>query len=226
MSDLYNKLSEEFPQEMVGTLSKGGRNFLFIPVSEVITRMNKVVGVDGWSMTVIRCERDALDSEYVIAHVRVELLNDDSTALVTRDSMGGQKINRTKQDDIINLGDDFKGAVADAFKKAVQTLGVGLYLARSQDAREIEQVIDASNIEPTDHEVRWENFVGLSKSLNASQKTLLTKAWKKEYGDAPKPLNPNAVTDEALNFLLAEIIKVKFSATEVEPTAPHRADLA
>ena len=47
--DVYGPLSEAFLQEMERTLIKGGTNLIYIPVSEVINRMNKVLGVENWS---------------------------------------------------------------------------------------------------------------------------------------------------------------------------------
>jgi hypothetical protein len=57
---------------------------------------------------------------------------------VTKDGFGGQKIKRTKAGEIVDLGDEFKGAFSDALKKAAQQFGVALYLARSDEALSIE----------------------------------------------------------------------------------------
>ena len=40
--------------------------------------------------------------------------------------------------DILDLGDEMKGAVSDALKKAAQHFGVGLYLARSEESMHLE----------------------------------------------------------------------------------------
>ena len=44
-NEIYQLLSEQFPQEMERTLNKGGASLTYIPVSEVVNRMNKVIGV-------------------------------------------------------------------------------------------------------------------------------------------------------------------------------------
>ena len=44
--NILNALSEPFPSEVEKQLKKGGASLTYIPVSEVITRLNKVLGVD------------------------------------------------------------------------------------------------------------------------------------------------------------------------------------
>lgn len=214
MSDMYNRLSEPFPQEMEKVINKGGVNLTYIPVSEVITRLNKVFGVDKWSYTVQKCERDAIDSDFVIAHVRIEYFVSEFSTIV-RDGIGGQKIKRTKAGQILDLGDEFKGAISDALKKAAQAFGVGLYLARSEDAIEIEQAIDAANVPLSEHEQKWENFKEVSKTLDKDGREQLGVFWKQNHGDKPKPTSHSQVTTEELDALLAETVRIQFGGTHV-----------
>jgi hypothetical protein len=127
-NELSAALSAPFPKEVERQLDKGGITLTYIPVSEVIVRLNEVFGVTGWSYTQIKCERDFLDPDFLVAHVRL------TVGATTRDGVGGQKIKRMKSGDIVDLGDEYKGAVSDALKKAAQSFGVGLYLARSISA--------------------------------------------------------------------------------------------
>lgn len=203
--DFYSPLSEPFPQEMERTLNKGGTNLTYIPVSEVINRLNKVLGVDKWSFTIVRCERDAIDPDFVVAHVR--LVWDTNGLPISRDGIGGQKIKRTKQGSIVDLGDEFKGAISDALKKAAQTLGVGLYLARSDDAMEIEQAMDA----PVDESVQtWESFVNISKGLSESKRSQLNDFWASISSNAPKPKRSSDVPLVQLQELLTEATRLSF----------------
>lgn len=211
MSDLYQKLSEHFPREMERTLNKGGANLTYIPVSEVINRMNKVLGVDNWSFS-IKGYTEIGDS--IVAHVAVVVIIDGKE--VTREGVGGQKIKRIKATGLaVDYGDEVKGAVSDALKKAVQTLGVGLYLARSEDAMEIENVIDASNTPPSEHETQWENFKVMSKSLSRTQREQLAKAWTETYGDKSKPTSASDVDPDTLNFLITQAVAAQLGATVV-----------
>jgi hypothetical protein len=190
---MHQDLSEQFPKEVERQLKKGGTSLTYIPVSEVINRLNKVLGIDGWSYEIIKCERDALDPDFIVAHVRMTVYpGSDRFVGVTKDGFGGQKIKRTKNGDIVDLGDEFKGAVSDALKKAAQSLGVGLYLARSEEAMGIEQ---EESIDPA-IEALWEQFVDLSRSLDADKKTQLGEFWKSHAGDRPKPTKATATKQD------------------------------
>jgi hypothetical protein len=196
-------------------LRKGGANLVYIPVSEVITRLNKVLGVDKWSFDIVSCQRDARDPDYIVAHVRITWHTSESVGWISRDGFGGQKIKRTKNGDIVDLGDEFKGAVSDALKKAAQTLGVGLYLSRSEEAIEIEEVIAASQAVEGDAELmqKWDNFMGLVKSLNGEQKAKLNTHWDAYAGGRAKPTKSTA-THEDLDELIAAIVKISFETPD------------
>jgi hypothetical protein len=194
---------------MERTLNKGGASLTYIPVSEVINRMNKVIGVEEWSFSIKKWEQLGTS---IVAHVVVNA-NINGT-MVSRDGVGGQKIKMNKQGEPVDIGDEVKGAVSDALKKAVQTLGVGLYLARSEEAMEIEQVMDAPA--PSSSEV--ENFsklVGITKTFSDDQKQALNQRWVSIAGDTPKPRKAGDVSSDLLEKLLTEAVSVSFNATAV-----------
>jgi len=206
-SNIYAALAENFSQEMERTVNKGGTALTYIPVSEVINRLNKVLGVDKWSFTIIRCERDGADPEFVVAHVRIEYFVADGQT-ITRDGFGGQKIKRTKQGQIVDLGDEFKGAISDALKKAAQTLGVGLYLARSDDAIEAEHFLEAESVQ--DNKVSlWNAFVSLAKGLDANQKNAMRERWNERTQGEPVPKSIDSVSVDDLEFIVAEVNRIK-----------------
>jgi len=218
MTNTYQQLTEPFHPEVERSITKSGTSLTYIPVSEVINRMNKVLGVDKWSMTVIKCERDAIDPDFVVAHVRVDWYYSDGIGYVTRDGIGGQKIKRNKQGGIVDLGDEFKGAISDALKKAAQTLGVGLYLARTDDAIEIEQVMEATaeaEAAPKADPTPWEQFLSLSKSLNKEQKETLRNSWSSFSEGKPTPTKETA-TQGDVEFLITEATRIYFGGTLVE----------
>ena len=201
--EIYGSLSEQFPKEMERNLNKGGTNLTYIPVSEVINRMNKVLGVENWSFS-IKGYTEIGDS--IVAHVTVIATIDGKE--VSRDGVGGQKIKRIKATGLaVDYGDEVKGSVSDALKKAVQTLGVGLYLARSDDAMEIEQAMDA----PVDESVQtWESFVSVSKGLNESKRSQLNDFWASISSNAPKPKRSSDVPLGQLQELLTEATRLSF----------------
>lgn len=212
-------LSEPFPPEMERELRKGGATLIYIPISEVIARLNRVFGPYGWSTEIIKCERDALDPEFIVAHVRLTVKTETEWGpVVTKDGFGGQKIKRTKNGDIVDLGDEFKGAVSDALKKAAQQLGIGLYLSRSDEALnlEIERDIAASapQIDPNISAL-WNKFRDASKDFSAEQKTKLNEFWSTYSGGRPKPSLETATMKDIM-ALIEESARIAFPGSEFE----------
>lgn len=218
MSNIYQQLSEPFPQEMERRLNKGGANLVYIPVSEVINRLNKVVGTENWSFTV-KDWRQVGNS--IVAHVSVVTTINGN--VVTREGVGGQRIKMSKQGDPIDIGDEVKGAVSDALKKAVQTLGIGLYLARSEDAIEIESVIEAGvqtqSQQPQEvGSPRYFQVKELFEALNDEKKQNVKKFWSEYSGGVSKPLSK--MDDEELDVIMSEIVRLNFDgAIAVDSTA-------
>lgn len=125
MSDVLEQLAAPFPKSTESSLKKGGTTLTYIPVSAVIARTNEVLGLD-WSYRVISTE--VVDG-WIIAHVRVNL-----PGISDRDGFGGQEIKHRRDGQILDMGHDYKGAVSDALKKALQAFGVGLYLATHDES--------------------------------------------------------------------------------------------
>lgn len=207
---MYQQLTEPFPQEMERSLNKGGANLTYIPVSEVINRLNKVIGVDKWSYSVKSWQQLG---NSIVAHVTLSADIDGN--FVNRDGVGGQKIKMTKQGEPVDIGDEVKGAVSDALKKAAQAFGIGLYLARSEDAMEIEQVIEAAaNVDPEAEKI-WTEFVNISKKLNPEQRDSLSSFWASYSGNSPKPKSPSDVNLADLKALQAEAVRLSFGGEYV-----------
>jgi recombination DNA repair RAD52 pathway protein len=206
VNEIYPQLTEQFPQEMERTLNKGGTNLTYIPVSEVINRMNKVLGVENWSFS-IKGYTEIGDS--IVAHVTVAAMIDGKE--VSRDGVGGQKIKRIKATGLaVDYGDEVKGAVSDALKKAVQTLGVGLYLARSDDAMEIEQIMDAP-VASQEANAAFNNIVSISKTFSDEQKSQLNSKWIEIAGTLPKPRKATDAPVEMLTALHSEAVRLSFN---------------
>src|SRR4051812_36545620 len=78
--DLGAKLSEPFAPAMLRTVHKGGTALSYIPVAEVIVRLNEVLGYDGWSYRVMERwsagEHETTSGvypEWCMAHVRLTI---------------------------------------------------------------------------------------------------------------------------------------------------------
>lgn len=216
MSNILATLSEPFDPSVEKQLKKGGASLTYIPVSEVITRLNRVLGVDMWSYEILSCVRDSLDPDYVVAHVRLTATfvptNDAPALTVTKDGIGGQKIKRTKNGDIVDLGDEMKGAVSDALKKAAQHFGVGLYLARSEESMNLEYAQDT-----VDQPISEDHFEKLREVLNnQTQDTIdACRAHWSEISNNVEFVNENVTRD-----LLKSMLEFVKSMTPTDSETP------
>ena len=136
---------------------------------------------------------------------------DEGYGMIARDGFGGQKIKRTKAGEIVDLGDEMKGAVSDALKKAAQTFGVALYLARSEEAMLEEYAAEREqraqdSINP-EVSALWNDFVTTSKTLDAEQKSQLNEFWNEYSGGAAKPTKATASVDD-LHALIEKALKI------------------
>jgi hypothetical protein len=221
MSDIYNRLAEPFAPEMERTLNKGGTRLTYIPVSEVITRLNRVFGVGGWSSQIVSCKRDELDPDYIVASVtlsaRVADSDDVTGGWVSHDGIGGQKIKRTKNGDIVDLGDEMKGAVSDALKKAAQQFGIGLYLARDADAIEMEMAEYAEPEPLSEFDEQYERFMSLRKELDEEQVKKLRDWWEGYAGGRPVPKR-SEMTIEELQDMTVQVVAIKMGGTVIVKT--------
>jgi len=220
VSNMLTALSEPFDPSVEKQLKKGGASLTYIPVSEVITRLNRVLGVDMWSYEILSCTRDTLDPDYVVAHVRLTATfvptNDAPALTVTKDGIGGQKIKRTKNGDIVDLGDEMKGAVSDALKKAAQHFGVGLYLARSEESMNLEYAQDTA-----DQPISADHFEKLREVLNnQAQDTIdACRAHWSEISNGAEFANENVTRD-----LLKSMLEFVKSMTPADSETPVESD--
>lgn len=199
-SNVYEQLAEPFPPEVERTLNKSGRNLTYIPVSEVIARLNRVLGVANWSSETIDVRRDNLDPDWVIAHVRITATIDGQA--VVRDGVGGQTVKRTKQGGIVDLGDEFKGAESDAFKKAAQKLGIGLYLARTDEALYAEQEYYAEEKAVLCEAGVWNRFVDTMNSLDNATLGRFKNWWGDTYPGLGRPAAETCTTEQVADAIL------------------------
>lgn len=217
MRDLY----AQFPQEAERTIVKSGVELVYLPISEVINRLNRVLGVNGWSFEIVEVKRDAVDQDEIVAHVCLTATIAD--CFVTKHGFGGSQVKRAKSTGKpIDLGNDFKGAVSDALKKAAQQLGIGLYLARSADALDAEFELDAQvnghqeqqESGPSKDDEQWNVFLDMTKKMTTEQKKELNSFWEKHSNGKPKPTKSNA-TPEDIQALIAEALRISFGGTYV-----------
>ena len=188
-----DELSMPFDQSVIMRL----RGFDYIPISEVIGRLNNVLGAGGWGYTIDNVGPDSMFSDWIIAQVSLTATVDGVTS--TKGGTGGQLYRYDREDTgeiklrggYINekgtdRSDTHKSAVSEAVKKAAQAFGVGLYLARDAMSLELEanekaaKVNDEARAKADAGPVSDEYFSKLTTvldSLSDSGRTLVMQTW-------------------------------------------------
>lgn len=223
--NVMQALYAPFPEEMEKSMNVSGMNLKFIPVSEVINRLNKVLGVDGWSFEIISCDEVSTIVDELSAHVSLTV-DFGNGKRVVKHAVGGATIKRVKSTGKpLDYGNSRKMAVSDALKKAAQQLGVGLYLSRSADAIDVEEAIEAGNgyqqqevvaLAPkTELEEKWDTFVEITKALTKEQKNELNEFWSTHSSGKPKPTKTTASLED-LQALIVEALRLQFGGNYVD----------
>src|SRR5438445_6186687 len=131
MFDTYTRLAAPFDVTFQDV--RGGVEVTFISGEQVVSRLNEVLGVAGWSFRVLRHD---INPEADEAWALGELVAEIAERTVVRQQFGSQKLKRSRSTGApLDLGFDLKGASTDALKKCASLLGVGLYLSRKQPPR-------------------------------------------------------------------------------------------
>lgn len=139
----YQKLTARCEPADHRTKPAGGRELTYVDGETIVSRLNDVLGYDGWSFEVGQI--NVLERE-VWATGRLTVYTGERT--IVREQAGGQIINRTRAGEIVELGNDIKGAVTDCLKKCATLVGVGLYLYDPNERREVEAEMQAAKRAP------------------------------------------------------------------------------
>jgi hypothetical protein len=126
--EVYSRLAAPF--EITFSDVRGGVEVTFISGEQVVSRLNEVLGVGGWSFRIVRHD---INPEADEAWALGELVAEIGERSVVRQQFGSQKVRRSRSTGApLDLGFDLKGASTDALKKCASLLGVGLYLSRKE----------------------------------------------------------------------------------------------
>lgn len=189
-ANIADALAAEFPPEAIKQVQKGRATLDYVPVSEVVTRLNNVLGLDGWQIVESEVWRDKLDTDWIIAKVTIEAEIDGR--LKKRTGWGGQKIKMLNSGDgPVDLGDEFKGAASDALKKAASLLGVALHLSRDEEmiAFEEQQRLEAERAT----EEQLDEIRAFASNLSGEDEEEFKDWWKKNVG---RRINSGRVTKD------------------------------
>lgn len=206
------RLAEPFSPNVVKKVTQGGVALDYIPVAEVIKRMNEVLGVGNWSAKQMGLYRDPVNPEWIVAEAEVTATVDGATS--TRPGNGAVKIKMFRgTEDPVNLGHDYKGAHSEAMKKACQGFGVGLYLATGEEDTE-ETVVSQSQPQaarpsPVSDE-EWAKLTDHLKHMDDRQKGIIQEWWSLNgVGDKPQR---STITRVLFEELMKRIVVELFDA--------------
>jgi hypothetical protein len=109
---------------------RGGVELTYLSGEQVVSRLNEVLGVAGWSFRVLQHDINAEADE---AWALGELVAEIEGRSVVRQQFGSQKIKRSRSTGKpLDIGFDLKAAATDCLKKCASLIGVGLYLSRKE----------------------------------------------------------------------------------------------
>jgi hypothetical protein len=129
----YTSLAREFEHTFHD--NRGGIDLTYITGEQATSRLNEVLGYDGWSFRIISSQV-VEDEVLVLGELTVVDTTVDPSRQTesVRQQYGSQKIKRKRDSGtILDIGFDYKGAATDALKKCASLVGVGLYLSRKEE---------------------------------------------------------------------------------------------
>ncbi|MDQ4075235.1 MAG: RAD52 family DNA repair protein [Chloroflexota bacterium] len=120
---------------------RGGMTFSYVEHAWVTEKLNEAFGFNWqWEVVEYRLFPDDQDAQEVtvLGKLTVKTAGGDT---VTKMQFGSSDVKRTKQGNIISIGDDLKGASSDALKKCASLLGLALDLYSRDVTRYIPPVL-------------------------------------------------------------------------------------
>lgn len=179
---IYSQLAARFPTEDHAKVNKGGGDQTYVPAEKVISRLNDVLGVAGWSFRVLREGENDVE-----AWVLGELTATIDGKTVTRQQYGNQERTVGRGEREKPVIDRFKKAGTDALKKCASLMGVALYLYDADERHEVEaEMREAARPKP--------GTVGARVMARAEARHIEENGAVTKSNDGPRPLP--TTTDE------------------------------
>jgi hypothetical protein len=164
-ADLYARLSAPFDTAHRVPIGGGG-DAPYLTGEQVVTRLNAVLGPQGWDFQIVGHGLNAEADEYWVDGVLTIRALGGS---VQRQQFGSQKVKRAKQSGTpLDIGFDLKGAATDCLKKCATLIGVGLELsAKTPPASTGERAVTEPRQPSFDWTVIWRtlNQRGISPAV-------------------------------------------------------------
>ncbi len=128
----FNKDIIEILKENLPVYHRAGQGgtFPYVKGEDVIKQLNKAFG-HAWSSHVVKHEE--LHGQ-ILVQVMVSV-NDEAGHQVSHSGFGSARIPKTRDGEILEIGNAYKSAFTNALKKAAEQFGVGLQAEDDDDAK-------------------------------------------------------------------------------------------
>lgn len=218
-------LAEAFPPDQLKV--HPGKHLTYVPISEVVARLNRILGVGKWSTQLLdMTEYGIVETpggtypKWICADVRLSG-SLESGAEFSYDGTGGQEVQFRNSGDKgpVDIGDNRKGAMSDAIKKAAQNLGVALHLAREEEAMQYEAALKIAG-EPKAEKATLDAIAAYLKALDPDDEQ--RQRFKDFWNDMTGTNGVGKKFDSGLVTLAEADDAVKFLGIKIEPEKKGR----
>lgn len=225
--DLYGRLARRF--DIHKTVNKGGSDQTYVPAADVIERLNKELGLDGWSFVVVR-EGFTATEAWVLGELTVTI----DGVQVKRQQYGNEPITMGRTEKA--TGDLLKKAGTDALKKCATLVGVAAYLYDEDERREVqaemrEQARNGNRPppKPAEKPAPLANVTPIREGATtppagAASPTSSGKGTAASDG-GEKPLKTKAQLVDDMNRGIAMARSLGLEPADVDPATMNRADI-
>jgi len=120
---LYSVLNKKTPKKFIKKRpGRGGKYFDYVETGYVVEQLNKAFN-GMWDFEILD-KQIGREKIWVLGKLTVKFITPLGVQTVSKSQFGGSDIKRTKEGEIIDIGDDLKAAASDALKKCASLFGI------------------------------------------------------------------------------------------------------
>jgi len=141
---LYAVLNKKTPQKFIKKrVGRAGKYFDYVETGFVIEQLNKAFN-NMWDFEIID-KQIGKDKIWVLGKLTVKFMTPFGIQTISKSQFGGSDVKRTKEGEIIDIGDDLKAAASDALKKCASLLGIAKDVYFKEDYSDEKEKIEEFN---------------------------------------------------------------------------------
>jgi len=120
---LYTVLNKKTPAKFIKKrVGRGGKYFDYVETGYVIEQLNKAFN-NMWDFEIVD-KQIGKDKIWVLGKLTVKFVTPFGIQTISKSQFGGSDVKKTKEGEVIDIGDDLKAAASDALKKCASLLGI------------------------------------------------------------------------------------------------------